>query len=207
MRRCWAEEAADRPDFHALKTAVRKINRWDRDVLPLKLLHTENSLVFSHALPITLTLGDREITERTSCSNKNGCLRFAYTVHLFIHVVSRKFTAIIRLRTINRLVFVMEMQPVYHGVGTKLSDIIYMNQACRDEGRTAEAWDSPNRCYSLAEIGGIKKTSTAASLYFSYFRAGTFPVISVECFWKMCALFLEEKLVYTVGISIWVRVL
>ena len=27
MRRCWAEEAADRPDFHALKTAVRKINR------------------------------------------------------------------------------------------------------------------------------------------------------------------------------------
>lgn len=26
MRRCWAEEAADRPDFHALKTAVRKIN-------------------------------------------------------------------------------------------------------------------------------------------------------------------------------------
>ncbi|XP_021915449.1 atrial natriuretic peptide receptor 1-like isoform X2 [Zootermopsis nevadensis] len=26
MRHCWAEEATDRPDFHALKTAVRKIN-------------------------------------------------------------------------------------------------------------------------------------------------------------------------------------
>ncbi|PNF41806.1 hypothetical protein B7P43_G02602 [Cryptotermes secundus] len=26
MKRCWTEEAADRPDFHALKTAVRKIN-------------------------------------------------------------------------------------------------------------------------------------------------------------------------------------
>ncbi|XP_069679503.1 atrial natriuretic peptide receptor 1-like isoform X3 [Periplaneta americana] len=26
MRRCWAEEAADRPDFHALKAAIRKLN-------------------------------------------------------------------------------------------------------------------------------------------------------------------------------------
>jgi hypothetical protein len=104
----------------------------------------------------TLTLGNREITERTSCSNKKGCLRFAYTVHLFIHLLSRKYTAIIRLRTINRLVFAMQMQRVYQEVGTELSYVIYMNQACRDEGRAAEAWESPNRCYSLAEIGGIK---------------------------------------------------
>ncbi|XP_068082292.1 atrial natriuretic peptide receptor 1 [Anabrus simplex] len=27
MRRCWAEEPADRPDFHALKSAIRKLNR------------------------------------------------------------------------------------------------------------------------------------------------------------------------------------
>jgi hypothetical protein len=128
-------------------------------------------------------------------------------MHLFIHLLFRKFTAIIRLRTINRLVFAMEMQSVCHGVGTELSYVIYMNKACRDEGRAAEAWESPNRCYALAEIGGIKKTSAAASLYFSYFRVGTFPVIDFECFWKVCALFLDEKLLYTVGIPSWGRVL
>lgn len=28
MRRCWAQEAADRPDFPALKQTIRKINKW-----------------------------------------------------------------------------------------------------------------------------------------------------------------------------------
>lgn len=59
----------------------------------------------------------------------------------------------------------------------------------------------------LRKSGRIRKKSTAASLYFSYLRAGTFPVIDVECFWKACVLFLNEKLVYTVGVSSWGRVL
>jgi len=178
MRRCWAEEAADRPDFHALKTAVRKINRWDRDVLPLKLLHTENSRVFLHAPSIIVTLGNIDITEPTTSYNKKGNLRCVYSLHLFIHLLFRKFTAIVRLRTINQLVFAMETPPVYHGVGTKLSYVIYMNKSYCDKRRAAEAWQSPNKCYPLAEIGGGRglKTSTAALFYFSYFRAGTFPV-------------------------------
>lgn len=27
MRRCWAEEAADRPDFAVLKNTIRKLNK------------------------------------------------------------------------------------------------------------------------------------------------------------------------------------
>jgi len=75
-------------------------------------------------------------------------------VHLFINLLFRKFTAIVHLRTINQLVFAMETPPVYHGVGTKLSYVIYMNKSYLDKGRAAEAWESPNRCYPLAEIGG-----------------------------------------------------
>ena len=92
------------------------------------------------------------MTERTSCCNKKGSLRFVYTVHLFIHLLFRKFTAIIRLRTINRLVSA-EMQAVYHGVGTELSYVIYINKACHDEGQAAKTWELPNRCYALAEMG------------------------------------------------------
>lgn len=28
MRRCWAQDSADRPDFPALKQTIRKINKW-----------------------------------------------------------------------------------------------------------------------------------------------------------------------------------
>jgi hypothetical protein len=41
-------------------------------------------------------------------------------IYLFIHLLIKKITEIIRLRTINQLIFAMEMQPVYHGVGTEL---------------------------------------------------------------------------------------
>lgn len=28
MRRCWAEEPQDRPDFNVLKNTIRKLNKW-----------------------------------------------------------------------------------------------------------------------------------------------------------------------------------
>ena len=30
VKRCWAEDPADRPDFHALKTIIKRINKYEQ---------------------------------------------------------------------------------------------------------------------------------------------------------------------------------
>jgi len=30
VKRCWAEDQAERPDFHALKTIIKRINKYGR---------------------------------------------------------------------------------------------------------------------------------------------------------------------------------
>lgn len=51
MRRCWAQDSADRPDFPALKQTIRKINKW---VISLREFY---------AVSVILRLTDRDLQD------------------------------------------------------------------------------------------------------------------------------------------------